>query len=201
MALVALGACTPGSSPPVPAIYKLAFADGAVVVPTPWGYCADPDAIRNDGASGFALLGNCATITGRVFVPQPADRVVLTVAVRARRPGVPTIAEEIDTLDAFFTSSAGRRALALSGDGSGVEVIETRAEDGIFYVLAREAGRPPASGLADRWWRAYFDVGNHIVSIAVIATEAEDVADTRALTILKGLALRIRKASPAHSAG
>lgn len=170
-------------------------------MPAPWGYCADPATIRNEGRGGFALLGNCATVTGRVFVPQPGDRVVLTVAVRPRRPGVPSIAEEIETLDAFFTSAAGRRALSLSGDAAAVEVVETRAEDGIFYVLAREAGRPPAPGLADAWWRAYFDVGTHVVSLGAIGTDETELADTRALTILKRLALRIRKASPPDPAG
>lgn len=158
-----------------------------VVVAGPPGYCVDPDATRDRGGSVFVLLGSCASIAGRADLETPLEPGLLTVVVAdARTSGVLDDASP-DLLDAFFRSPVGRASLSSDGRSDSIEILETRAENGIVFVRARDLGDRRPRWIHRESWRTLFDLNGHLVTAAVTGLESAPLTPDAGLETLAAL--------------
>ena len=167
----------------------------AVTITGPDGFCVDPALTRNDGDTGFVLLGNCAAISGRARAPQPDIQAVLTAAVAERSSGGGVLTESLDELDGFFRSDAGRGLLSRSGDAESITILETRVAGEMFLLHARDTSAGAVVGVAQDYWRAYLDLGPRLTTLSVLALADQDVSDAQALTTLVSFADAVGRAN------
>lgn len=162
-----------------------------ITIAGPRGYCVDPTATRDDGDTGFVLLGNCAAISGNARAPQPDLSAVLTAAVSARSDGA-SLTGNLGALDGFFRSEAGRGLLSRSGDPSSVQILESRVSGEMFLLHARDTGPGALPGVAQDYWRAYLDVGPRLATLTVLALADLEISDDQALAVLNRFAATVR---------
>lgn len=166
----------------------------AVTIAGPNGFCVEPSATRQDGDTGFVILGNCAAISGSARAPQPDVPALLTAAVAARSDGA-SLTDNLGALDAFFQTEDGRGLLSRSGDATSVEILETRIEDGMFFLHARDTSAGALEGVAPDYWRAYLNVGPRLATLSVLALEDRGVSDATALDLLRRFATIVANAN------
>lgn len=160
----------------------------AVTIAGPRGFCVDPASTRNEGDTGFVLLGNCAVISERARARQPDIPAVLTAAVAARSADGVGLSETLGELDAFFRSDEGRGLLSRSGDGENVTILETRSLGDMFLLHARDTSDGAVAGVAQDYWRAYLDLGPRLATLSVLALADQDVSNQDALATLVAFA-------------
>lgn len=178
-----------------PAPERVQVTSDAVVITGPRGFCVDPISTADDGDTGFALLGNCAAISGRARAPQPDVAAVLTAAVSAPSQGA-TLAESLPELDGYFRSDAGRAILSRTGEADSVEILETRQSGGMFLLHARDTSAGAVVGVAQDYWRAYMDVGARVVTLTLLSLADHDIPDSTALETLTAFAATVQAANP-----
>ncbi|RMD48866.1 MAG: hypothetical protein D6832_03010 [Alphaproteobacteria bacterium] len=177
-------ALTP-SSPAVETRTALNLADRNVVLAGPAGFCVDESASRTDTDPAFVLFASCAALAGDARAPQPEDRALLTASVATAGDGMAgAVSRTSADLDRYFRSEAGRAALARDGDPAKVRVLASYSREGVFYLRARDTGQAEIPGTAPDYWRAYFDVGNQIVSLSVLEPRDKPLGPERSLTLL-----------------
>ncbi len=167
----------------------------AVTITGPRGFCVDPASTRNEGDTGFVLLGNCAVISGRARAQQPDIPAVLTAAVAARSSGGSNLTETLGELDAYFRSDEGRALLSRSGDLESVTILETRSVGDMFLLHARDTSGGAVAGVSQDYWRAYLDLGPRLATLSVLALADQDVSDEYALATLISFADGVRAAN------
>jgi len=167
----------------------------AVTIAGPRGFCVDPDSTRNEGDTGFVLLGNCAVISERARARQPDIPAVLTAAVAARSTDGNSLTETLDELDAFFRSDDGRALLSRSGDVDSVTILETRSAGDMFLLHARDTSSGAVAGVSQDYWRAYLDLGPRLATLSVLALADQNVSDEDALATLIAFAEAVRAAN------
>ncbi len=154
-----------------------------IVIAGPPGFCVDP-AFTRDGADGaFVLLASCASITGSAKQPKPAIPAILTATIASSRNSHP-VAQSVTRLKAFFRSPAGRAALSRNDAPKSIEVLETRAQDGVFHVHARDQSSTRGPAQQD-YWRAMFDVKGRLVSAALMGAAGHRFAPDSAFRMLQ----------------
>ncbi len=133
-----------------------AFLGGEMKVMAPQGYCIDR-AASHDAADGVVvLMGRCSEAS-----TAPPALVTLTA-------GGPGSAEVLGlggkALSDYFTSSAGRAALARDGRAGSVKVSSAAVSGGVFVmrVSDRRAGE---------YWRAILGLKGRLVTISVTAPQ------------------------------
>ncbi|MEX3017431.1 hypothetical protein [Gymnodinialimonas hymeniacidonis] len=173
----------------------------AVTITGPRGFCVDPTSTRNEGDTGFVLLGNCAAISGRARAQQPDIPAVLTAAVGARSDGGGALTANLGELDGLFRSDAGRGLLSRSGDPASVTILETRVAGDMFLLHARDTSAGALGGVAQDYWRAYMDVGPRLATLSVLALADQEVSDQDALLTLTAFADAVQSANSGNAAG
>ncbi|MBF9042563.1 hypothetical protein HKCCE4037_04455 [Rhodobacterales bacterium HKCCE4037] len=172
----------------------------AVTITGPRGFCVDPTSTRNEGDTGFVLLGNCAAISGRARAPQPDIPAVLTAAVGARSDGGGSLSANLGELETFFRSEAGRGLLSRSNDPASVTILETRIAGDMVLLHARDTSAGAVAGVAQDYWRAYMDLGPRLATLSVLALADQDVSDADALLTLTTFADAVQRANSGTSA-
>lgn len=133
-----------------------AFLGGEMKVMAPQGYCIDR-AASHDAADGVVVL------MGRCSEASTAAPALITLTA-----GGPGSAEVLGlggkALSDYFTSSAGRAALARDGRAGSVKVSSAAVSGGVFVmrVSDRRAGE---------YWRAILGLKGRLVTISVTAPQ------------------------------
>ena len=153
-AVLLLAACVPGELPGTPGRTSAPVLGGAVTVAGPSGYCIDGKAGHQTDKTAVAVLGRCSG-------SGTAKPALITVTVGG--PGSASVLESgAPALSAYFTSAAGRAALARDGRAGSVVVRSVAVADGalVLDLTDRAVGRI---------WRALIGLNGRAVTIAVSA--------------------------------
>jgi hypothetical protein len=165
-----------------------------LVITGPRGFCVDESATRAENDTAFVLLGNCAAISESRRADQPDVPVVLTAAISEASDGG-SISESLGDLDTYFRSEGGRALLSRSQDAESVNVIETLVEADQFLIHASDTSTGAMEGVAQDYWRAYFDMGSRIATLSVFALQGETVSREDSLGALRGFVQSVRLAN------
>lgn len=155
---------------------QTAFANGAVRLTPPRGYCIDPGSVRSNPQSGFALIARCDRfgISG-FFGSRSLALISVTVSNKggARQPGLSDLEAAV----------AGAEILDRAPE-SDPPMIRLRAPDSSF------------AGAGSIHWRSAFSVNGHMVALGLYAPGDDITANPSASTgLLRELARRTRAAS------
>ena len=124
-------------------------------IAAPAGYCLAEGAVARQRGSAFAAFIPCApgsTATG-----------VLSATVGAAGSAQPV---DPQAMAAFFTSSAGRRALSRARDERSVTVHEVLSSGGGILLRMTDRARPPAAIAPGESWRAVLAVDGRLVTLS-----------------------------------
>ena len=189
--MVAVAGCAGGTDVDRRAPERLEL-DGLVIAGPP-GYCVDRRASTVDPERATVLiLGPCFELASRKRMPGPVrPEPVVTVTVSNGAAEGTELPRMLDDLHEFFRTEEGHAALSRSGNPATVEVLETRIEDDVLYIHARDAAHAAAGNAGDQW-RALFGVNDQLLSASVSAEEG--------LATLDALADRIREETTAAEA-
>jgi len=198
-ATVMLAACggrlaTGGGGNGSPPQYSTAVTRDAVVIAGPDGFCVDPTATRDDGVTGFVLMGNCAAISESSGAGQPEIPALLTASVSdAAESG--SLRESIPTLAEFFRSEDGRRLLSRSQNADSVEVLDSFHQGDIYFLQARDTSEDAMFGVGQEYWRAYMDVGPRIATLSVLRVQDRELSSEASLDLLRGFTAAVTAAN------
>ena len=173
-----------------PAPEKVVVAGKSVVIAGPPGYCVDTTATRDSTTGAFVLLGSCASIANTAVARAPTTPGMLTASVSGTSGSA--ISASLGQLEAFFTSEAGRAALARDGRASSVRILQTRRKGQAFYIHVRDKSENAIQGLSQDYWRGLFDVQGRIVTVSVVGFDHKPMSDATGLATLNAFAARIR---------
>jgi hypothetical protein len=147
MAMLALAAC----DGMVGATGQVAVLNGEVRVRAPLYYCVGTQTASSAADSAVVLIGRC--IQGG----QVAAALVTVTIGRAASAGV--MLADTETLRAFMSSPAGRRALARSGRAEDVEVLESGVVGGRLMLHLKDK-------VAGDYWRAVLGIKGRLVTVS-----------------------------------
>lgn len=157
--LATLVACGTSSEVSRNAPTRIVLSDGLVVAGAE-GWCVDETTSRASEANSVVVLGSCAAIAGDPMRERPEIPGIVTVSVEAEAGEVP----DSKTLETFFSSEAGRAALAQDGQAESVSILETQHQEGLLFLHASDASA--ASGASNEIWRALFGLGGRFVAVS-----------------------------------
>lgn len=155
---------------------------GGLRIAAPFGYCVD----ETTGGGAIALIGRCA---GQVARP-PA---VMTVVVGAPGTGG-VVAGNGPALAAYFTSAAGRAALARSGQARDVTVLEALGSGDAFLIRLSDVS-PGGQGQAEIW-RAVLGLQGRLVTLTVNGTAAAPLTRDGGRALMEDFLQAMRTANP-----
>ncbi len=162
---------------------------GGTVVAGAAGWCIDEATSRAGGETTVVILGSCAAISGDAFMPRPDVPGVVTVSVESEAGGPPDSA----ALETFFTSEAGRAALAQDGDSASVDILEMRREEGLLYLHASDTSAAP--GASNEIWRALFDISGKFVAVSFYSRLEDAIDPQDGLATLSAQVEELRRAN------
>lgn len=168
---------------------KVVVAGKSVVIAGPPGYCVDSAATRDTATGAFVLLGSCASIANSVQMPSPSTPGLLTASVSGAS-GL-AIRTSLDRLEIFFTSEAGRAALARDGHAASVQILQTRRKGDAFYLHVRDTSNVTNRSISQDYWRGLFDVRGRIVTVSVVGFARRPMSNATGLATLDAFAKRI----------
>ncbi len=146
----------------------------------PDGFCVDRASISTTAQGSFVALGACAAISGNPDDARPAIPAILGVAVT--RPAAPP---DPAALKAYFTSPAGRAALAQSGRAGDVSIRDTLIRDGVLYLLIRDTSDNRPQVLAPEYRRAFVGLRGRLVSLSLRTLNDRPVSDVSARRLMR----------------
>jgi hypothetical protein len=146
---VVLSACVAGGTGP--SSVQMGQGEGAIVLAAPGGYCLAQDSVERTAASEFAAFTACR-----------GPGAVLTATAGGPGSALPVDPAEMGS---FLDSSAGRRALARSGNPAAVTVHTVSATDGVVLVRLTDRSRPPEAVAPGESWRAIFVLRDRLVTL------------------------------------
>ena len=173
----------------------IAVANKSVVIGGPPGYCIDRGGSRIGGDTAFVLLGSCASIARNAEAGAPRVPGLLTASVD-KASGAPADAATFDQLERFVSSEAGRAAMARDGQAQSVLILETRREDGALYVYLRDTSAHTIPGVADIYWRGFFDLNGRLITVSSVSFSTAPQSSDSSLSTLRAFLARIRAESP-----
>jgi hypothetical protein len=196
LALAALPGCVAGlgGDPTGGAPAQAVVTSDLVVVTGPPGFCVDETATRSENDTAFVLLGNCAAISNSRRAAQPEVPVVLTAAISEASDGG-SISESLGDLDAYFRSEPGLALLSRTQEAETVSVLETFVEGSAFMIHATDSSTGAMEGVAQDYWRAYFDLGSRIATLSVLALDGGTVTREDSLNALRAFSQSVRLAN------
>ena len=177
--LILLAGCTGNFG----AAEKVSVTKSNFIIAGPPGYCVDGSATRDDGDSAFVLLGSCASVAGRVGLPEPSVRAVLTASVAPDRGG--DVGQSLDALEMFFDSSQGRAALARNGRASSVKLLDTRRGDNLLLLHIDDDSNRTQLNLSNDHWRGFLFQNGQIVTLGVSGFLIRPLSDKVGLDLLR----------------
>lgn len=200
LAALAAAGCMPATGGPAflsfaarPAPAPAVVVAGGVAIAGPEGYCVDPVGTRERAGGAFVLFGACAALTGEGRLPP--RRALLSAAVSPPGDG-PLVASDPAALVGFFESEAGRALLSRSGEAARVRLIRSEVRDGVLWLRLSDTSPFEGAEVAADYWRAVFDVGPHVVSLAAIPLARRPLAPEGARALLESFVARTRAANP-----
>lgn len=183
-----LAACVPAGGGGPAGRGSARVLGGEITVAGPRDYCIDPRASRETADSAVMVLGRCSG-------GGTADPALITVTVGA--PGSSEVLKSgASALTAFFTSSAGRAALARDGRAGSVKIHSVAVADGALVLHLSDRAVGP-------YWRALIGARGRLVTISVSAPQGANLAkeDGRALLDRSIVAMRAANRSDDAAAG
>ncbi|MEM6619990.1 MAG: hypothetical protein AAF631_11910 [Pseudomonadota bacterium] len=194
VALSLVAACTPvadlvsqnDTPDATPGTRVVTVSGQDVIVGDAAGYCINDRQSRDTSNGAFVVMGPCdtdaevRTARGLVLVNVLADA-EMTRAVRD------------ETLEGFFKSAAGRRALSAHGDGGQVRILGTMENNAAFYVHSLDEAGPVIPDTSPEQWRAFLVAGDRLVSISVVNFTDAPMSDGMIFTQLETIARAIRR--------
>ncbi|MFY0693210.1 MAG: hypothetical protein JXR14_14955 [Paracoccaceae bacterium] len=150
----------------------------------PAGFCIDPRSVRSGETEAFVMFGNCAAISRNAQFAQPAIQAVATASVINSSFGTPAVSNATKDLTALFSTENGRAALSRSNAADSVAVLNTFVRDGALYLFARDTSPDNFTNAEQTYWRAYFDVGNSLVTVSVIGFQDAPLSRDAGMTTL-----------------
>ncbi|MBM7069524.1 hypothetical protein [Actibacterium sp. 188UL27-1] len=169
---------------------QVSVREGAVTVAGPAGYCVDTRSSRLNDSTAFVLLGSCAGLSGRAATPENRTLDALLTATVAPGGTAP-----VEAFERFFTTDAGRAALAQDGDPAKVDVFETEIQGDVFLMHLQDSGLSDLPDLAADRWRAVFTMNGAVVSATVIGLRGHNMGSERGMSLAMRFAQRIQQAS------
>lgn len=185
-----------GSTP----VREISVTEDWVTVTGPQGFCIDPDSTRDNGATAFVLLGNCAVISNRRSAGQPAVPAVLTASISDADPDQ-TLRDAIPELDSFFGSEEGRALLSRAGDAETVALLDSFHQGDVYFLRAEDSSTSDIQNVSADYWRSYFDVGDRIVTLTVLGREEEPIDTETSLATLRAFTQAVMDANAAGAPG
>ena len=176
--LLALPGCTDIMGEKSVAPSQIQLPDGLVVAGAN-GWCIDTASTSARGEAAVVVLGSCAAIGQDALAPRPDVPGVVTVSVERDPLG----AFSPEDLQAFFVSDVGRAALARNGEATSVDILDTRAEDGRFFLHMKDSSALP--GASPLTWRALFDLGGRFVSVSLYGLSDQPIEPDEGLDALE----------------
>ncbi len=167
-----------------------------VRVSGPEGFCIDPDSSTQSETDAFIVFGNCNAITERGKPRSAPIRAVVTVSVTERDTTTSAVAQDSEALAAFFETEDGRKALSTAGMSDDIQAVDSFARDGVVYLRVSDRTTGPTLGLANTYWRSYFDVDASIVAISVLGFNARPLTQETGLSLLQGFMTEIKGPAP-----
>lgn len=154
-----------------------------ITVAGPSGFCVDPDSVRDSAEGGFALLGNCTGLSGGHNPALKGKTAVLTLSVS----GLLAEGEALDlpSVEAFFNSETGRKALSRSGSANTVTLIESGVDATHLWLHARDTAPTMLAGQGDEYWRALFVLNGRLVTVTATPFAEAPMSSDRLHSLLE----------------
>lgn len=165
---------------------KEVIVDGQKVIVTgAAGYCINARQSRYTQSGAFVVLAPCDNPAGP---PPPKGLVIVNVsAAQALQDAL-----DSDTMDGFFQSEEGLRALSARGRAEDVEILGTMVEDGMYVVHSRDASGPVIPDTSAEQWRMFLNVRDRLVSVSVINFTDAPMTDGQVFILMEAIATAIR---------
>ncbi len=189
--LLALPSCTEGLGGSQNS--EVVVTQNQVRLAGPRGYCVDPDSVQNGQTQAFAVFGNCAAISGSFRTVQPKDQAIALTSVTSLGLDTPLVSDAPDAFVGLFETDAGKAALSRSNDAELVEVSESFLQGDIVYLRVSDQSPNRLPGAQATFWRAYFDVGDSLVTVSLHSFEDEPLTRDAGLAALQSFVAEIRK--------
>ena len=156
-----------------------------VTLAGPRGFCVDRASSDANADPAVVVFGNCAAISGNPFSEQPKKPALLTASVARLSAPEAAIGATMSAVDGFFRSEKGRAVLSRTGRAESVDVLESLAEDGAYYVRIEDRSPRAVPGADATYWRSYFDLGANVVSASAIGFERAPLSRDEGLKLLR----------------
>jgi len=169
---------------------QILLSNGTVVAGAE-GWCVDTATSRATADTAVVVLGSCAAIAHSALASRPDVPGVFTVSIDSDEGASPTP----EDLAGFFSTDAGRAALARNGNAESVEILETWAEDGLLYL--RAADQSAAPGTDPEIWRALFDMHGQFISVSLFGAADRPIGRDEGLATLEAQVDRLLSANDA----
>jgi len=169
----------------------------AFTIAGPKGFCIDEIATRETSDGAFAMLGSCAAISGNRRDAKPKTPAVLTASVAPASEVLDS--EGLDRLASFFTTQAGRDALARDEGNEEVAVLDLSRDDDLVLVHARDGAQQ--GDIAGDYWRGVFSSAGQLVTITVSGFHATPLDEAAGAALARDFANAIRRANGSEPAG
>lgn len=183
-----IGLGVAGCSPPT-ASRSVALLDGEIIAVTPDGYCVDGEA--STPTKGFAVLAPCATLGEAELAPD----IVGLVTVQVGPPQSGSVTGTEIALRDFLITDAGASLLSRSGNAGDVSILSTQAFNSQVMVHFTDSGPPPLAGLQNEEWRAFTDINDRLVTIAVRGLAVAPLQDGPGAGLLKLILAGVQSAT------
>ncbi|MFQ5439208.1 MAG: hypothetical protein ACE5DK_10325, partial [Paracoccaceae bacterium] len=167
-------------------------ASGEVVIEGPKGFCVDNASSKTSGDAAFVVLGNCRVVSPETRAREPEVKALLTASVTPAAQDAKTVAGSQASMDRFFRSEAGRRALSRDSDPSTVRILDSFQRDDAYFLRAADTSNAIVPGASDEYWRSYFDLDGQIVSVSVIGFRSDPLPPEKSLLTVREFTRLIR---------
>ncbi len=179
-----LAGCGGGGPSGTPPVRQVAVTTDQINLTGPEGFCVDTASTRDDGATAFVLLGNCAVISNQRSAGQPRNLAVLTASVSEADPAQ-SLRDSIPELNAFFQSTEGRQLLSRTGNADSVEILDSFHQGDVYFLHARDTSASEIQDVSPEYWRSYLDLRNRIATLTVLGLEENPISDEASLSLLR----------------
>ena len=153
------------------------------------GYCFNDRQSRFTSTGAFVVMGPCD-------VEDEDSLAKGLVLVNVLAEGGVKDAIQAHTLEQYFRSEAGRKALSRRGKADSIEVLGTMQEKGIIYVHTKDTDGPVIPDTTADQWRLFFVVKDRLVSVAVINFTDDLMPDGVVFAQMEEIAKRIQRLNP-----
>ncbi|MBE1285132.1 MAG: hypothetical protein GJ676_17605 [Rhodobacteraceae bacterium] len=163
----------------MPRLTQVEFANGAVMLTTPKGYCIDTKSVRREDGAGFAIIARCDVLGVEGFFAT-RSLALITVTVGA-------------------TNGAMQPNLADLEQTVGKAEILKRSPATDPPMLRVQTSSAQVSGASEQMWRAAFALNGHMVALSMYDPEDGRSSNGSGVRLLEELTRRTRAASQHHA--